>query len=318
MAQLSQNAAEGTRRGRGDNQPRGDTPVDMALLATLPSLPLRAKYLVEGFLFGRHRSPLKGYSIEFAEYRAYQQGDDLRRVDWRLWGRTDRLNIKVYEEETQVRVALMLDASASMDYRSRPGVLTKLDYARTVLAALACLVQRQQDAVGVGFLAEQVQGYLRPASSLSHLKEVIGRLDHPVTTTATFTAAGLVYLAEMLRRRAIVFVASDFYEDLEALRSAIQRLRFLGHEVVALQILDPMEVDFDLDDPGIFEDAETGETMPINPGDVRNAYLRQFGAFQSELNDVVRGLGGDLVTLRTDEPPIAALSAYLAHRENRI
>jgi uncharacterized protein (DUF58 family) len=290
----------------------------MALLAQLPSLPLRARYLVEGFLLGRHRSPLKGYSIEFAEYRAYQPGDDLRRVDWRLWGRSDRLNIKVYEEETQVRVALMLDASASMDYQSRPEVLTKLDYARTVLAALACLVQRQQDAVGVGFLGEQVLGYLKPASSMPHLREVIGRLDHPITTTETYTARGLEYLSQMLRRRALVFVASDFYEDLEALRSAVQLLRYQGHEVVALQILDPMEVDFDQDNPGIFEDAETGETLPINPGELRASYLNQFGAFQSELSDIIRGLGGDLITLRTDEPPIAALSSYLAHREHRI
>ena len=291
--------------------------IDMALLASLPSLPLRAKYLVEGFLWGQHRSPLKGYSIEFAEYRAYQFGDDLRRIDWRLWGRSDRLCIKVYEEETQLRVSLLLDSSASMDYRSRQEFLTKLDYARTVLAALAHLVQRQSDAVGVGFLAETIRGYLRPRSSLAHLKDVVGRLDHPELTSQSYTASGLNYLAGMLSRRALVMVASDFYEDLASLKSAIQRLRYDGHEVVALQILDPIEIEFDTDTPGYFVDAETKSRMPLNPAEVRTSYLREFNQFQKELEETIRSLGGDLVILRTDQPPIEALSAYLAHREHR-
>jgi len=293
-------------------------PVDMALLASLPTLPLRAKYLVEGFLTGRHRSPLKGSSIEFAEYRAYQAGDELRRVDWRLWGRSDRLCIRIYEEETQLRVSLLLDASASMQYRSSPHLLTKLDYARTVLAAMAHLAQRQGDAVGFGFLAHELDGYLKPRASLPHLRQVMSRLDHPLSTTKTHTAQGLQHLAEILRRRALVVVASDFYEEFEELKHSIQRLRYDGHEVVALQILDPIELDFATDEAGFYVDAEDGTTLPLSPGEVREAYLNQFKTYQLQLIEMMRSFGGDLITLRTDCPPIAALSAYLAHREHRI
>lgn len=305
--------AGGALSGRAPAAP----PLDMGLLATLPSLPLRARYLVEGWLAGRHRSRLKGSSIEFAEYRSYQFGDEPRHVDWRLYARSDRLCVKVFEEETQLHVPLLLDASASMNYRSRPALLTKLDYARTVLAALAVLVQRQGDAAGVGFLAGQIRGYLRPRSSTAHLRDVIGRLDHPEMTTQTHLAEGLRYLAGMLRRRALVVIASDFYEDIGRLQSAIQRLRYDGHEVVALQVLDPIEIDFDAKEPGFFVDVESRAMAPLNPAEVRASYLAQFGEFQRGLSDMVRSLGGDLVTLRTDQPPVAALAAYLAHREHR-
>lgn len=286
----------------------------MALLATLPSLPLRARYLVEGWLAGRHRSPLKGSSIEFAEYRSYQPGDELRHVDWRLYARSDRLCVKVYEEETQLRVCLVLDGSASMNYRSRAGLLTKRDYARTLLGAIALLVQRQRDAVGLGIAAGGLEGYLRPRGSAGHLREIFDHLDHPHADRRARLAPALQALAEVLGRRALVVVAGDFYEEAGPLESALRRLRYEGHEVLGLQVLDPVEVNFDTEQSGIFTDMETAVGAPLRMSEVRGAYLEQFEAFRAELRDLFGEAGGDFVSLRTDEPPIAALSAYLARR----
>lgn len=289
-------------------------PLDLALLAELPSLELRARYLVDGFLCGRHRSPQKGSSVEFAEYRTYQPGDDLRRVDWHLFGRTDRLHVKQYEDETQLHVSLVLDTSLSMHFRSRAKIPTKLAHARLALAAVGLLAQRQGDAFGLAVVSDELHDHLRARSSLPHWRTFVGRLEGVEPRGQTRLAKGLEDLAELLPPRSLVVIASDFYEEDDRLEAALQRLRYDHHDLLALQVLDPVEIDFDLDSAGRFIDIESNEQLRLDPAAARAGYLDRFSKFCIRLEETFRGAGGELVRLRTDASPIKALSSYFARR----
>lgn len=296
-------------------------PIDLDLVVALRSLPLRARYLVESFMTGRHRSPIKGTAPEFAEYRAYQVGDELRRLDWRLYGRSDRLCVKQFEDENQMRTCLALDVSASLRYASRPGLLTKLDLARTVLAAIALLARRQHDAVGLALLGrtasaldEDVMDFLRPSASVAQHHMVFGRLEEPPAAGVLDLARALPRIAALLPRGGLVVLASDFYCDLAALQAAMGLFRSQRLELLGLQVLDPMEIDFAADATGRFVDLEEGEYLPINSAAARSGYLRRSGAFRDDLSELFREHGADLVTLRTDDNPLPALAAYFARR----
>ena len=322
-AEAAPSAAYRFRSARGGNATPPATPMmtlaplDLRLLADLPSLTLQARYLVDGFLSGRHRSPQKGSSVEFAEYRNYQYGDDLRRVDWRLYGRSDRLCVKQYEEETQLRVFSVYDASASMNYRSRPETLLKAEFARLALAATALLAQRQGDACGLGVAGAELRDFLRARSSASHWRSLLGRLEAAMIGGETALARSLEDLAEVIPARSLVIIASDFYEDLAPLQAALQRLRYDHHDLLGLHVLDPMEIDFDLDHTGTFADLESGARLKLDATAARRGYLERFGKFRAELEDTFHAAGGELVTLRTDRPPFEALASYLAQRERR-
>jgi uncharacterized protein (DUF58 family) len=292
--------------------------LDMKLLAELPSLELRARYLVDGFLNGRHRSPRKGSSVEFAEYRNYQIGDDPRRVDWRLFGRTERLHVRQYEEEAQLRIFLIVDTSASMDFTSRPQAMNKIQFAQLVAAGIAALAQRQGDAFGLGLAGLDLKDFLRARSSVPHWKLFVGRLETVMPAGPTALSRVLESLAEVIPVRSMIFVASDFYEELPRLQAALQRLRYDHHEVVGLQVLDPLETDFDVDQAGTFVDAETGHRLKLDSPSARENYLNRFRRFCAELDELFRAVGGDLVRMRTDEPPMAALTGYLAARSQRL
>jgi len=293
-------------------------PLDLQLLADLPSLALRSRCLVDSFLSGRHRSPQKGSSVEFAEYRDYQLGDDLRRVDWRLFARSDRLHVKQYEEEAQLRVFTVLDASASMDFASRKSGLNKLDFARLTLAGVATLAQRQGDAFGLGVAGAELADFLRARSTSSHWHTFIGRLENFSPQRQTALARSLEALAEIIPPRSLVVIASDFYEDLPAMESALSRLRYDGHDLIGLHVLDPLELDFDLDNAGIWVDAESGARQQLDAPAVRAGYLQRFRQFCAGLEEQFRAVGGDLVQLRTDQPPVAALASYVAARKERL
>ena len=290
----------------------------MALLARLPDLSLQARYMVEGFLSGQHRSPRKGSSVEFAEYRDYQFGDDLRRVDWRLYGRTDKLHVKQFEDETQLRVFLMLDTSSSMDFRSEGTKFRKIEFARIVLAALGSLARRQRDAIGFGFMGSELYDFLQARSSNSCWRTFIARMEGVVPGGTTSLAASLDALAELTPARSLIVIASDFYEDLPRLASSLRRLRYDHHDFIGLHILDPIEIDFNLDESGTFLDAETSFGIKLDAPAVRNGYLERFGGFCRELDELFRSTGGESVRLRTDHPPFEALSEYLALRAQRI
>jgi uncharacterized protein (DUF58 family) len=292
------------------------TPLDLGLLYDLPSLELRARFVMDGFLSGLHRSPRKGSSVEFAEYRNYQFGDDLRRIDWRLYGRTDRLNVKQCEHETQLRVFLVLDTSASMAYTSQPGkYLSKIDYARTILGAIGLLALRQGDAFGMALVGENLSDYLKPKASQSHWRTALGKLDAMKTGGTTGLLPGLENLAELLPERSLVVIASDFYGDQGKLAEILRRFRFDRHEVMALHILDPMEIEFDQNWNGTFIDSETRQKLIIDAPAVRAGYLQRFRAFLEQISTTVRSEGGDYALVRTDSNPTDALGLYLAERD---
>jgi len=290
----------------------------MALLADLPDLALQARYMVEGFLSGQHRSPQKGSSVEFAEYRAYQPGDDLRRVDWRLYGRTDRLHLKQYEEETQLRVFLVLDTSASMDFRSPKARLRKIEFARILLAALGLLAQRQRDAFGLALAGEALKDFMRARSSQAHWRAFVARLEAVLPGGPTSLPVALESLADVIPPRSLVVIASDFYEDIDPLAAALRRLRYDHHDLIGLRVLDPVEIDFDLDDHGTFVDAETGLRLKTDAPDVRKGYLERFGRHARQFEEIFQAAGGESVLLRTDQSPMPALAEYLAHRAQRL
>jgi uncharacterized protein (DUF58 family) len=296
---------------------RATPPLDMQLLSELPSLALRSRCLVDGFLGGRHQSPRKGSSVEFAEYRDYQPGDDLRRVDWRLFGRSDRLHVKQFQDEAQLRVFTVLDASASMDFQSRSSAMNKLEFARLALAGIATLAQRQGDAFGFGVAGADLADFLRAKSSASHWQTFIGRMEHFQPQTRTALARSLESLAEVIPSRSLVVIASDFYEDQPLLESALNRLHYEGHDVIGLQVVDPLETDFDHDHAGVWVDAENGTRMRLDAPAVRAGYLERFNRFCLEVEEQFKAVGGDFVQLRTDEPPVMALSAYVAARRER-
>lgn len=296
---------------------RRTAPLDLQLLADLPSLSLRSHCLVDGFLSGRHRSPQKGSSVEFAEYRDYQFGDDLRRVDWRLFGRSDRLHVKQFEDEAQLRVFTVLDVSASMDFSSRRDALSKLDFARLALAGVATLAQRQGDAFGLGIAGAELMDFLRAGSASSHWHNFIGRLENYAPQRQTALAHSLETLAEIIPPRSMVVIASDFYEDLPALETALNRLRYDGHDIIGLHVLDPLELDFDATHAGVWVDAETGDRLDLDADAARAGYLQRFSQFCSGLEEQFRAAGGDFVQLRTDQPPVGALASYIAARKER-
>jgi len=292
--------------------------LDLDLVQRLESLELRARYVVEGFLLGLNRSPFRGFSVEFAEYRHYFPGDPLRLIDWKLYGRTDRFYVKQFEEETNLQCHLLLDLSGSMNYRSRPASMTKIDYARTMAAALAWFLHQQRDAVGVTLLTPTGFDYLPSRASNTHLRQVMNNLEGATSAGEIDLAGSVRGFADLLHRRSLVILISDFYESPEALASALKRLRYGHHEVIALQILDPAEVDFDFQESSFFHDLENGSRLAIDPESIRREYQKNFGAHQQEIARVMRDHDVDLTSFRTDSPIEGALSAYLAKREGRL
>lgn len=298
-------------------QPPPVRPLDLGELAALGALPLRARRLADALGAGGHRSRRKGASVEFADYRDYQLGDDLRRVDWRLFARTDRLHIRETHEETPLRVILLLDVSPSMAYASRPGLLSKLDYARMVLGALALLTRRQRDAVGAALLAEDVVKWLPPSSAPLRRQTVWSLLDTPPPGTGTNLAAALGRLLDLAPRRCLFVLASDFYEEPGKLAGAIRRLRHERHDLLALQIADPAEADFDFADPSVFFDIETGSQVALDPAASARTYRARFEAHRQATHEALAEHGFDHLFVRTDTLPLDPLRAHLAARAGR-
>lgn len=292
-------------------------PLDVGELATLGSLPLRARRLADALGTGSHTSRRKGASIEFADYRDYQLGDDLRRIDWRLFARTDRLHIRETHEETPLRVVLLLDISASMAYTSRPGQLSKLDYARMMLGALALLTRRQRDSIGAALLSTEVVKWLPPASAPLRRQAVWSLLDTPVSGISTDLPAALDQLLDLAPRRCLFVLASDFYEEPERLAAVVRRLRYERHDLLALHLADPAEVDFDFADPSLFGDIETGQQLALDPAAAASEYRRKFSAHREAVHDALAENGFDHLFVRTDTLPLDPLRTHLALRDGR-
>lgn len=288
--------------------------LDPELLARIGSLELLARAVVEGFMSGLHRSPYTGFSTEFTEYRQYNPGDDLRYLDWRLLGRTDRYFIKKYRADTNTQCHLLVDTSASMGY-SDAATITKLQYAQFLSASLAYLLSRQQDAVGLVAFDKQVHTHVPARNRTGHLRTVFGNLSMLKAGSETDLSHSLHQLAEILNRRGIVVLISDFYDQPDRLQPAFQHLRFNGHDIVAFHILDQNELDFNFSDPVILlEDAETQEQMPVLPDVVAGGYRMRMSRHVDEMRRCTAANQVDYEMITTKQPLDFALFKFLSRR----
>jgi uncharacterized protein (DUF58 family) len=290
--------------------------LEPSVLAGISSLDLVAKTVVDGFVAGLHRSPDFGFSQEFAEYRAYTPGDDLRHVDWNLFARTERCYLKRYRGETNSQLTVLLDASNSMEYTSGPP--TKMDYARFIAASLFYLaIHNQRDAAGLIVFDEQVRDVVRPSTRQGQLSRLFASLERAEPHARTDFAKPLQYFQELLHRRGIAIVISDFYEDPETIVRRIEPLRFRGNEVVLFHILDPQELRPVLKSSAILVDLETDQKIEVVPEYARTRYRAKLDAHIEQLRSRTRGAGMDYQLLVTDQPLDAALRGYLALRKER-
>ena len=290
--------------------------LDPTVLAGISGLDLVAKTVVDGFVAGLHRSPDFGFSQEFAEYRAYTPGDDLRHVDWNVFARTERAYLKRYRGETNSLLTVLLDASNSMKYTSH--TVTKMDYARYVAASLFYLaIKDQRDAAGLIVFDDEVRNYIRPSTRQGQLQRLLAGLELAEPRARTDFVKPLQHFQEFLRRRGLVVMISDFYESPEKIVRTVEPLRFHGNEVVIFHVLDPKEVRLDLGQPAILVDLETDERLEVTPDYAKNEYRQKMDAHIADLRERAQAAGMDYYLLMTDRPLDGALREYLTIRQGR-
>lgn len=286
--------------------------LDPKTLAAIGNLELLARTVVEGFLHGLHRSPRIGLSMEFAEHRPYMPGDDIRRIDWRVFGRTDRFYLKEYEAETNASVSILLDVSPSMAFGT--GAVTKLDYGRFIAACLAYFSSRQRDRIGLVTFGGDLVEVIPPSTRhLTHVLHVLERIQ-PRAAEGGGLARPLTRIAEQVRRRSVLVIISDFYGAPDEVVAAINRLRSTGSDVLAFHLLDPAEIDFPYDLAASFEDLETGERLPVVPEDLRNEYRRMIEEHLAELDRKMASHRVDYTMVDLSRPLDFVLLEYLMRR----
>jgi uncharacterized protein (DUF58 family) len=290
---------------------------DPQTLARIARLELRARAVVEGVISGMHRSPHRGSSVEFAQHRDYVPGDEIRHIDWKVYARSDRYHIKQFEEETNLKATLVLDASASMDYRGERAPLSKREYGAVIAAALASLLLRQRDAVGLATFDDGVRQFIPPASTSAHYRLLLDMLDRKESRPKTDVGNTFHDLAERIRRRGLLIIVSDLFAEPDTILRGLQHFRHRKHEVIVFHILDRDELTFPFRDAAIFEGMEGEEPLTAEPNALRREYLRVFGEYILALKRGCRELGMDYAQMPTDQPIDAALSNYLAERMQR-
>ncbi len=295
-----------------DTRPRELRFLDPAVLARLGTLELKARTVVEGFLSGLHRSPFKGFSVEFAEYRQYMPGDDLSSIDWKVYARTDRYYVKKFEEETNLNCYLLLDVSASMGYGSH-GV-TKLEYASMLAGSLAFLMQRQRDAVGLTTFDDALLTMLPPSARPSHLRSLLVTLDRMVLGKRTDVSRPLHQLAEGIAKRGMVILISDLIDEPGHVIEGLRHFRFRGTDVVVFHVLDPSELTFPFTRASRFRDLEGGDELMAVPSVVREPYLVALNGTIDRYRRELGAAGIDYRLLDTSQPLELALMSYLSTR----
>ncbi|WP_395751117.1 DUF58 domain-containing protein [Prosthecobacter sp.] len=283
-------------------------------ITSLQTLQLFARTVVEGFTTGQHASPHKGFSVEFRQHRPYVQGDEIRRLDWKIFGRTDRFYIREFDEETNLRATIVLDASGSMGYRGQKGVL-KFDYARKLAASLAYLLMSQQDAVGLITFDSKVRDIIPCRTKISHLHLMLETMVKTTPGKDTSLAPVVESLAQRLKRRGLVILISDFFDDPTALLQSIGVLRKKGHEIIALQLWDRDELDFSFGNWARFENLENNDDfLLLDPATIRQRYMEVQQIFAAQLKEGFRKHQVDYLSLPTDESHSMALRNYLSLR----
>jgi uncharacterized protein (DUF58 family) len=290
--------------------------LDPATLSSISGLELVAKTVVDGFVAGLHRSPDFGFSQEFAEYRAYNPGDDLRHVDWNVFARTERAYLKRYRGETNCQITMLLDASASMGYTSH-GV-TKLDYAKFLAASIAYMANRQRDAAGLIVFHEDVDNYIQPSTRQGQFHRLINGIEKAELGAKTDFVKPLLHFQQFLHRRGLAIVISDFWQDPDAIVNAVVPLRYHGNEVVLFHILDPQEIQPKLKEPVLLVDMETKDALEVSPDYAKHDYRGKIDAHIDTLRSKSKSNGIDYFLLPTDRPLDSALREYLTVRHGRL
>jgi uncharacterized protein (DUF58 family) len=290
--------------------------LDPAVIARLGTLELKARTIVEGFLSGLHRSPFKGFSVEFAEYRQYMPGDDLSTIDWRVYARSDRYYVKKFEEETNLDCHIMLDVSGSMAYGSQP--LTKFEYAACLAASLAYLMTRQRDAVGLMAFDENIVTLLPASARPGHLRALLVAMDQLRLGKETDMSRPLQQLCDALTKRGMIVLISDLLDDPETVVRGLKHFQFRGSDVIVFHVLDPHEIEFPFDRATRFEDLETDEEIMAVPGVVRSHYLKAIGSLIDRYKRELGAAGIDYTLLPTSTPLDMALLSYLSTRSRAL
>ena len=290
--------------------------LDPAVLARLGTLELRARTIVEGFLTGLHRSPFKGFSVEFAEYRQYMPGDDLSTIDWKVYARSDRHYVKKFEEETNLDCHIMLDVSGSMGYGSRG--LTKFEYGQCLAASLAYLMNRQRDGVGLTAFDERIVGMLPASARAGHLRAMLITLERLQLGTRTNVSKPMHQLASSLSKRGMVVLISDLLDEPEEVIRGLKHFQFRGTDVVVFHVLDPHELEFPFERATRFEDMETEAEVMAVPAMVRTHYIEAMQALIDRYKRELGGAGIDYHLLTTADPLEIALMQYLSTREHTL
>ncbi|MBA3884749.1 MAG: DUF58 domain-containing protein [Acidobacteria bacterium] len=290
--------------------------LDPAVIARLGTMELKARTVVEGFVSGLHRSPYKGFSVEFAEYRQYMPGDDLSTLDWKVYARSDRHYVKKFEEETNLECHVLLDLSASMAYRGA-APMSKLEYGSVLAASLAFLMYRQRDATGLIAFGDRIVFRLPASARPGHLHALLLALERLEPGQRSDVGRPLNQLAEALTKRSMVVLISDMLDDPEPVVKGLKHLKFRGSDVVVFQLLDPHELTFPFRGPSKFIDVETGDQVTAEPSAIREAYLRELAGLTLRYGRELRGAGIDYVQLDTSQPLDFALLSYLSARARR-
>lgn len=286
--------------------------IDPSVLASVDNLELRARVVVEGFLSGLHKSPHRGFSVEFTDYRHYNQGDDIRHIDWKLYARSDKLYIKQYEDETNLRCFILLDASGSMGYGS--GDMTKLEYGKTLAAALAYFVMRQRDAVGLMTFDDKVRDVLPAQYRQGHLMHILRALVNLTPGEKTDVVKPLNDLAANLKSKSLIVLISDLLDGEEASIKLLQQMRAMGHEVILFHTLDNAELNFTFNEVSNFVELETNNTLTTSPNAIRKHYTAAVGEFLNYCKSQCQTHGVDYCLLNSSEPLDKALNEYLMRR----
>jgi uncharacterized protein (DUF58 family) len=286
--------------------------LDPKVLNKITRLDLKARHIVEGFMGGMHKSPYHGFSVEFAEHREYAPGDDLKHLDWKVFGRTDRLYIKEYELETNLRAHILLDTSESMDYGSKE--TTKLELASHIAASMAYLILRQQDSVGMVCFDKEVKSFLPTSSSMGHLRPILGTLAQSQGQNKTDLGAVLNTLAERIQRRGLIILISDLFDKPETILKSLQHFSHKRHDVIVFHVLDEYELTFPFERMTLFEGLEEYPKLLVDPRALRRAYLEEVNRFCEEMRRGCVKQMVDYVRVTTDQDLDVELTKYLAGR----
>ncbi len=314
--------------------------LDPATLARISSLDLRARLIVEGLMTGMHRSPYQGVSVEFAQHRQYVAGDDIRHVDWKVFGKTDKIYLKQYLEETNLHLICIVDASESMGFGTVAGsgpqtagseksagnrqrgtdhsTWTKYDHATAIAASLSYMAIQQQDAAGLAIFDNDLKRYFKPSNSPGQWKIITQELQQVPRLKKTNTGRVLDQLAEKLHHRSLIVLLSDFFDDLEGIKKGLRHLRYKRHEVMAFQILDPAEIEFPFEDVTLFKGLEELGELLTEPRSLRDGYLAEMARATDELKRICRGMNIDYERMNSGEPLDVSLSNFLAGRAARM